>query len=183
MTAHQPSLVLIVDDEPKNLQVVGSLLRDKGYDVVFATNGPEALDALRLTPPDLVLLDVMMPDMDGYEVCRRIKQNPLTRKIPVIFLTAKSETEDIVRGFREGGVDYVTKPFRAEELLARVHTHVQLFKLKDLIPICMYCHKIRQEAEYWERIEEFLAREAGADLTHSICPECFQKIAADSGLQ
>jgi len=182
MSTPQPWIVLIVDDEPRNLQVVGSLLRRQGYDVVFAGSGAEALASVRENPPDLILLDVMMPAMDGYEVCRKLKEDPARKRIPVIFLTAKGETDDLVQGFDVGGVDYVTKPFRAEELLARVKTHLQLYRLKSLIPICMYCHKIRQDPSYWEKVEEFLAREAGAELTHSICPECLQKTIIESGL-
>lgn len=119
-------LILIVDDTPSNLQVLAGILEENGYDVGFAINGTQALDSLSNTLPDLVLLDIMMPDIDGIEVCRRIKANPITKDVPIIFLSAKSKKEDIVIGFEEGGADYVTKPFSAAELIARVNTQIGL---------------------------------------------------------
>ena len=117
-------VILVVDAVPNNIQVVGSILRGAGYQVIPATSGEKAL-RYSLTPvPDLILLDLMMPDMDGFEVCRRLKSNPETAAIPVIFLTASVETEEVVKGFQLGAVDYVTKPFNPPELLARVRTHV-----------------------------------------------------------
>jgi two-component system sensor histidine kinase/response regulator len=127
------SSVLIVDDITKNLQVVGTILRQAGYAVTPATSGAEALDGLREHLPDLILLDLMMPEMDGLEVCRRLKTDPLTQPIPVIFLTASNEMEHLVRGFEVGAVDYVTKPFNPPELLARVRTHLELKHARDTI--------------------------------------------------
>ncbi len=118
--------IFIVDDIVKNLQVLGSMLMDEGYEVGIASNGEEALRSLTGDLPDLILLDVMMPVMDGFETCERLKADEKTRHIPVIFLTAKTDQADIVRGFSAGGVDYVTKPFSREELLARVRTHLEL---------------------------------------------------------
>ncbi|MBI3414118.1 MAG: hybrid sensor histidine kinase/response regulator [Verrucomicrobia bacterium] len=120
------SNVLIVDDITKNLQVVGTILRQAGYAVTPATSGAEALEGVREQLPDLILLDLMMPEMDGLEVCRRLKAEAATRQIPVIFLTASNEMEHLVRGFEVGAVDYVTKPFNPPELLARVRTHLEL---------------------------------------------------------
>jgi len=120
------SLILVVDDISKNLQVVGTMLRKEDYRVVPATSGAQALERVRAEPPDLVLLDLMMPEMDGLEVCRRLKADPWTQQIPVIFLTASNEMEHLVSGFSAGAVDYVTKPFNAPELLARVRTHLEL---------------------------------------------------------
>lgn len=127
-------IILIVDDVAQNIQVVGNTLRNKlKCELTFATSGSQALDRISKTPPDLILLDVMMPEMDGYEVCDILKADPKTREIPVIFLTAKTETEDIVKGFSAGGADYVTKPFNTDELLARVKTQLALKSQKDLI--------------------------------------------------
>jgi len=123
--------ILIVDDTPKNIQVLGGILRDAGYDINVATDGRAALDSLARVIPDLVLLDVIMPEMDGFQVCRRMKEDPNLAEIPVIFLTAKVETDDIVRGFDLGAVDYVTKPFRSAELLKRVDTHMTLSRLRS----------------------------------------------------
>lgn len=174
-------LVLVVDDEPKNLQLIGSLLRERGYDFAYASSGAQALEAVRNDPPDLILLDIMMPEMDGFEVCKRLKQDMATASIPIIFLTAKKETEDIVHGFHVGGVDYVTKPFQPEELLARVATHIQLHQLQGLLPICSYCKKIRNDKNYWEQIEDYIQKNTGVYFSHGICPECYEKIIAEQG--
>ena len=118
--------VLVVDDITKNLQIVGTMLRNAGYEVMPTTSGAQALERVRVQLPDLILLDLMMPEMDGLQVCQRLKADPLTRRIPVIFLTASNEMEHLVKGFEAGAVDYVTKPFNPPELLARVRTHVEL---------------------------------------------------------
>ncbi|MBU2629903.1 MAG: response regulator, partial [Proteobacteria bacterium] len=130
------SLILAVDDKPQNLQFLGKLLSDNGYEVGMAQNGQQALNFVKKNEPDLILLDIMMPDMDGYEVCRHLKADFSLRHIPVIFLTAKTDSTDIVKGFDTGGVDYVTKPFNSAELLARIRTHIELKTLKGLLPMC-----------------------------------------------
>jgi len=119
-------LLLIVDDNKNNLQVLGSALHTEGYRLALAKSGKEALAQAQKIEPDIILLDIMMPEMDGYETCRLLKENEKTKNIPVIFLTAKTETEDIVKGFRAGGVDYITKPFKKEELLVRLKNHLDL---------------------------------------------------------
>src|SRR4029079_3449438 len=120
------SLVLVVDDITKNIQVVGTVLRNQGYKVMPAASGAEALKCARAQLPDLILLDLMMPEMDGLEVCRRLKADSSTSQVPVVFLTASNEMEHLVKGFEVGAVDYVTKPFNPPELLARVRTHLEL---------------------------------------------------------
>jgi len=120
--------ILIVDDVPKNIELAANILQSKNYNITFATNGEAALEKVKSIDFDLILLDVMMPGMDGFEVCRRLKENPSTKDIPVIFVTAKSETENVLKGFELGAVDYVTKPFNTEELLARVKTHIDIQK-------------------------------------------------------
>ena len=123
--------ILVVDDTPENLRLVSALLMDD-YKVRVATNGPQALELAAQAPqPALILLDIMMPEMDGYEVCARLKQNPATADIPVIFLTARTESEDERRGFELGAVDYVGKPINPLILVARVHTHVALKRSRD----------------------------------------------------
>jgi two-component system, sensor histidine kinase and response regulator len=124
---------LIVDDVPENLQVLGSMLQRKGYDVNVASSGADALSFVAKQPPDLILLDVAMPQMDGFQVCEALKANPDTKHIPVMFLTAHSDKERIVHGFQSGGVDYITKPFHAAELMARVRTHLELKLSRELI--------------------------------------------------
>jgi phosphoserine phosphatase RsbU/P len=126
-------LILIVDDNPKNLQVLGNYLRNEGFRVEFALDGNAALDWIERSDFDLILLDIMMPGMDGFEVCRIIKSNPLKQKVPVIFLTAKVDTESIIKGFDLGAVDYVIKPFNQKELIARVKTQIEIKKSRDEI--------------------------------------------------
>jgi two-component system, sensor histidine kinase and response regulator len=122
----QQSVILVVDDNPRNLQVISTMLTANGFKVVVASSGQSALKSLEIREPDLVLLDIMMPDMNGYEVCGLIKANQQWRDIPVVFLTAKAELSDIIQGFRLGAVDYITKPFRIEEVLARIKNHLDL---------------------------------------------------------
>ncbi|MFA6195417.1 MAG: response regulator [Sulfurimonas sp.] len=117
--------VLIVDDKPENLSLFSDILRPFNYDLSLATSGAMALESLKNFLPDLILLDVVMPQMNGYEVLQEIKKDKTTCDIPVIFLTAKDTTEDIVKGFEEGAVDYIAKPFHPKELIARVSTHLE----------------------------------------------------------
>lgn len=123
--------ILIVDDVPKNIQIVANLLGDQEYEISYATNGVEALGHIGENCFDLVLLDVMMPEMNGYEVCRRIKQDEVCKDVPVIFITAKTDEESLIEAFDSGGQDYITKPFNATELLARVKTHLRLKAFED----------------------------------------------------
>lgn len=125
-SGHPKALIFIVEDVPRNLQVLFHILKKGEYRIAAASNGRQALDMIPEARPDLVLLDVMMPEMDGFEVCRQLKKNPAAADIPIIFLTAKAESTDIVKGFEIGAVDYVTKPFNPAELLARVKTHLEL---------------------------------------------------------
>lgn len=118
--------ILIVEDTPANIEVVSSFLSDQ-YQIRVATNGQRAIEICRGSITiDLILLDIMMPQMDGYEVCRILKKDPKTSEIPVIFLTGKDDSESLVRGFETGACDYLTKPFKPSELMARVHTHLTL---------------------------------------------------------
>ena len=123
--------ILVVDDQPANLRVVGALLERNGYAVASASNGPDALSAARSAPPDLVLLDMMMPGMDGFELLAALKEEPGMRLVPAIFLTAAQDRELLLRAFEAGAVDYVTKPFIPEELLARVGAHIGLKLTRD----------------------------------------------------
>lgn len=126
-------LILVVDDLVQNLQLLGELLEDEGYNVTFATSGQEGLDRSRTTQPDLILLDLMMPNMNGWEVCEQLKNEPYLAEIPVIFLTASHEKQHLIHAFEQGAVDYITKPFNIYELLARVKTHLQIKHLTDLL--------------------------------------------------
>jgi CheY-like chemotaxis protein len=197
MMEEQPRpLILIVDDVPRNLQVLGMMLKEEGYQVAAAQSGVQALDMLEDLDPDLVLLDIMMPELDGLAACRRIHAIPRFKTLPIIFLTAKTEKEDVVNGLQAGGVDYVSKPFNADELLARVKTHVELKRARDseirlikdlqqalaevkqlsgLLPICFHCKKIRDDQGYWENVEEYIEKRSDTQFSHGLCPDCMQQ--------
>ena len=121
--------VLLVDDTPENLRVLRQALEPEGYSILISTSGEIALRIAKSAQPDLILLDVRMPGIDGFETCRQLKQNEDTRDIPVIFVTAQSETQSLVEGFQVGGIDYIQKPFQNEEVLARVQTHLRVRRL------------------------------------------------------
>jgi two-component system sensor histidine kinase/response regulator len=122
--------LLIVDDKPQNLRLISDFLGEHGFDLMLTRSGAQALEKVRLATPDLVLLDVRMPEMDGFEVCRRLKGDPRTASVPVIFMTAVDDTAHKVEGFGLGAVDYITKPIQREELLARIQHHLQLHRLQ-----------------------------------------------------
>ena len=123
--------ILVVDDMPTNLRLLSQTLAEKGYGVRTVTSGPRALESARTSPPDLILLDVRMPEMDGYEVCTHLKEDERTAHIPIIFISALDQVEDKVQAFQYGGVDYITKPFQVEEVLARTETHLTLRRLQE----------------------------------------------------
>ncbi|THF61005.1 ATP-binding response regulator [Pseudothauera rhizosphaerae] len=129
-TAAGQAEILIVDDTIGSLNLLGDLLSGAGYTVRAAQDGRMALRSARARPPELILLDVRMPGMDGYELCRLLKRDAQTRDVPVIFLSALHETGDMVKGFSLGAVDYVAKPFQPDEVLARVRTHIELYRLQ-----------------------------------------------------
>src|SRR5262245_39094308 len=121
--------ILVVDDIAANRNLLGETLEPKGYEVLLASNGASALKVAERAKPNLILMDVNMPELDGYEACRQLKQMPALAEIPVIFITANDDPESLVKGFQAGGVDYITKPFKAEEVLMRVQTHLKIHTL------------------------------------------------------
>jgi two-component system NtrC family sensor kinase len=129
----EAELILVVDDTPANLEVTSEALTDAGFEVAIAPDGERAIKQAERSLPSLILLDVMMPGIDGFETCRRLKASPLTQEIPVIFMTALSDTTDKVNGFNLGAVDYVTKPFQEAELIARVKTQLKLRHLSQTL--------------------------------------------------
>lgn len=188
-----PALILLVDDLKTNLLILRSVLSAENCRIESTSNGPDALEFVKAQLPDLILLDVMMPSMDGFEVCRILKADPRTASIPVIFLTAKTQTESVVEGFKIGGADYVTKPFKAGELLARVRNQLELKRIKDsqgrlitqlesalaevqrlsgMIPICAKCKQIRDDQGYWKSVEAYISSLSEVTFSHSICPDC-----------
>lgn len=124
--------ILIVDDVPLNIKMLGELLREQ-YEIFVANNGQKAIQLAAQIDPDLILMDVIMPDMDGFSTCRWLKSNKTTADIPIIFITARNESDDIVKGFEAGGQDYIAKPFNTQELYARVHNHIELKKSREAV--------------------------------------------------
>lgn len=125
--------ILIVDDASSNREILQEILEGEGYKTLSVVNGHFALIFAENHHPDLILLDIMMPGMDGYEVCRELKKNPRTKDIPVIFISALDNTRDIVKALNSGGGDYITKPYLEEEIISRVATHLRLIKQKAII--------------------------------------------------
>lgn len=152
MNPVMPSTILIVDDTPTNLNVLFDFLRNSGFKVLVAQGGKSALQKAEYTQPDLILLDILMPDMDGFETCRILKSQPSTQDIPIIFMTALSETVDKVKGLRLGAVDYITKPFQQEEVLARIQLHLNLRNLTRQVQ--------EQNAQLEQQIQERIEAEA-----------------------
>ncbi len=196
-------VIFIVDDIPENIQILGNILSKENYQISFSTSGQQALSMIKDLNPDLIMLDIMMPEINGYEVCKKLKESDETKDIPVIFLSAKTEAEDIVKGFQLGAVDYVTKPFNSAELLARANTHIQfknarekleernkeleesllhIKRLEGLLPICSNCKKIRLKEsdskiqKNWIQMETYISERTDADFSHGICPECMTEL-------
>ena len=184
--------ILVADDTPSNLELLNEIL-GQDYEILVAVNGQEAVELALSEGPELILLDVMMPVMDGLEACRTLKADPRTAAIPVIFLTAMAELDALLLGFEAGGSDYVGKPFRPEELQVRVATHLslkraldrertlrleleeamaQVKQLSGLLPICSWCKKIRDEEGTWNPLEAYVTAHAEVDFTHGVCPDC-----------
>ncbi len=189
-------LVLVIDDIAKNLEVIGNILSLENYQISVAVDGQKAWNILQRISPDCILLDIMMPTVDGYTLCRRIKTLEDKKDIPIIFVTAKTSSEDLAKGFEVGGVDYITKPFSAVELIARVRTHISLYrakkrndflieelrlalsqvkKLSGMLPICSSCKKIRDDEGYWNQVEAYISAHSDVRFSHGICPTCLQK--------
>jgi len=164
--------ILVVDDNPSNVKVLRVKLVDAGYDIVEAANGSEALSRIESDSPDLVLLDVMMPGMDGYETCRRIKSRDTKNFLPVILVTAKTETEDLVEGFESGADDYVTKPFNPVEILARVRGMLRIRSmtqenryLRAELAKCSRFDSIVGESERMKSVFELIDKVSARDVT------------------
>lgn len=158
MQDNSTPLIMVVDDNPINIQVLGSLLKNGGYSVAVARDGSQALDYLKTRCPDLILLDVMMPGMNGFEVCRKIKKNEKTKEIPVLFITALADADNKLEGFKAGGEDYITKPFLKEEVLARVNVFVERQKNREKLILS------NEKLKDWSRTLEKKVRARTAKL-------------------
>jgi CheY-like chemotaxis protein len=175
-----------------------------GYDPVACADGLEALAVLRgSSPPELAVLDWMLPGLDGPEICRRFRrhEDALGGHTYIVLLTARADEADVVRGLDAGADDYLTKPFAAGELSARVRVGARMVtlqrtltasvadltralasvrRLKGLLPICAYCKSIRDDSDYWHRVEHYLSEHSEAEFTHGICPTCFEQAEAEA---
>lgn len=129
----KPGLIMVVDDSPENIRLLDLILKKASYEVIIAQTGRKALEIVESILPDLILLDVMMPQLNGYEVCILLKKNPKLEPIPIIFLTSMTGTQDVVKGFEAGAADYVVRPFNRVELLARIKTHIELKRSRDKV--------------------------------------------------
>ena len=186
-------LILAVDDEPVVRQVLVNHLTTEGYRVRQASSGSEALRVLENETIDLMLLDVMMPRMSGYEVCRKIRQRHPREELPILFLSAKDRNSDREMGLAEGANDYLSKPISKGELLLRVGAHLELLQahrhklsevkvLRGLLPICSGCKKIRDDQGYWNEIETYIDAHSEAEFTHGMCLECAETMLEELGL-
>ncbi|MFC1556222.1 two-component system response regulator [candidate division KSB1 bacterium] len=194
--------IIVVDDSPANLLFLSKKLQKMGYEIIEVTSGEEALEKVEEFLPDLVLLDIIMPGIDGFEVCSQLKDNEVTCEIPIIFITVKDDKKSIVKGFQSGAVDYLTRPYNTDELFARVKTHIDLKlardslknmvnklaialedikKLTGLMPICASCKNIRNDKGYWESVEHYITEHSEVRFTHSICPKCRKKLYPEYG--
>jgi PleD family two-component response regulator len=197
ISRNEDNTILVVDDNPDNLRLLAGILDEHQYKIRLAPSGERALATIGKEAPDLILLDIMMPNMDGFEVCRQLKADQGTTGIPIIFISALDEILDKVKAFSMGGVDYITKPFKSQEVLARVKTHLTLRRLqrnlekkneqlrqaldeirilRGILPICSACKKIRNEDGYWEQIETYIRDRSEVDFSHGICEECAHKL-------
>ena len=186
-------LILIVDDAPDQLRALVEILSGFPCRVLQAASGPQALALALREKPDLIVLDILMPHMDGLAVLRELKKNQAHEDTPVVFLTSRAGMDDIVAGFEEGAADYIPKPFHGAELLARLKAHLglklardrerallaelrataeQIHDLSGLIPICAHCKKIRNDSGFWQQVEEYVSRRSSVQFSHSLCPEC-----------
>ena len=174
------NVILIVDDTPTNLEVLSEALTDAGFEVAVATNGESALKQAEYDPPKLILLDVMMPGIDGFETCRRLKQNPVTKDIPVIFMTALNDSKDKVTGLSLGAVDYISKPFQQAEVLARIEVHVKLQNLTTKLEE----QNIRLKEEIQQRIDaETALSQLNQDLEQQVTQRTWELSSALHDLQ
>lgn len=186
--------VLVVDDEPVNLQVIRNFLTVESFQLTLAASGQEALELLESESFDLVLLDVMMPGLSGYEVIRDLRQSHRLAELPVIFLTARSQDTDVVTGMSLGANDYLTKPISKDRLLARIKPHLELLQshrqledrvqekleeiriLEGILPTCAGCKKIRDSEGKWEEMEIYIGKRSEATFSHGLCPTCVEQL-------
>ena len=192
--------VLVAEDDPRTQKALVFLLQRHGYVVTGAKDGQAALDILtQPNPPAIVLLDREMPRRDGLEVCRAVRALPAARYIYIIMVTARDSAADLLAALEAGADDILGKPADTAQLLARLRSGERVLalekrleeriaqlekslddvrKLKRLLPICMYCKKVREDGDYWQEIEAYIREHTGTDFSHGICPECMETVVA-----
>ena len=187
--------ILVAEDDRTSRKILEKILTQVGHDVIAVEDGLKALAEIGKKTPDILITDWMMPDLDGLELCRRVRALDLKNYVYIILWTALAQKENIIKGLDTGADDYITKPFDKTELLARVRAGERIIKLErtlqlknqklsdalaqvkrlqGLLPICMYCKKIRNDDDYWQGVEDYLAEHSEADFSHGICPECWE---------
>ena len=196
--------ILIAEDDAISRRLLQATLTKWGHEVVVTAHGEEAWKALQPPgAPALLILDWLMPGMDGVEICRRVRAHDALRYSYIVLLTARNNKDDIVEGLQSGADDYVTKPFDHAELRARVQVGVRVIALQTaladrvreleeavssvqtlqgLLPICCYCKKIRDDGNYWHRVESYISGHANVRFSHGICPDCSEKMKSDLNL-
>ena len=189
--------VVVADDDPVARRLLEGVLGKLGFDVILAKDGTQALEILTADdPPPLAILDWMMPGMTGVDVCRSLRERAPSAPTYVLIVTSREQTDDLVTALNAGADDYVTKPFQVEELKARVGVGLRVAtlqrriadrvteleralahvtRLQGLLPICMYCKKIRNDQNYWTQVETYVSDHSDARFSHGICPECRAK--------
>jgi phosphoserine phosphatase RsbU/P len=192
---------LVADDDRVTAEILSRTLKRWEFDVTVVANGAAAWDHLRAaTAPTLAILDWMMPELDGPEVCRRVRRELPLANMYLMLLTARESRGDLVAGLDAGADDYITKPFDAEELRARVQVGVRVLtlqkslaerveelqaalsnvkQLRGLLPICSYCKRIRGDDQYWQQLEGYIAEHSDAQFSHGICPTCYAAVSAE----
>lgn len=189
--------ILIAEDDITSRVLLKHMLAEWGYEVLVTKDGNEAWEALKAEDaPRLALLDWMMPGLDGVEICRKVRQLDVSNPTYIILLTSRSGKKDIVAGLEAGANDYIGKPYETDELRVRVKVgervaalqsalaeqvhslrealeHVKT--LQGILPICMHCHKIRNDQQSWERLEKYIGEHSDAQFSHGLCPECLEK--------
>jgi sigma-B regulation protein RsbU (phosphoserine phosphatase) len=190
--------VLIAEDDITSRMILKAILTKWGYEVVETSDGDEAWQVLqREDAPRMAILDWIMPGISGDQLCRKVRELPTLLPVYIILLTVRRDKADVIAGLEAGANDYVRKPFDREELRARVKvgervvtleaalverikklqdatTHIK--KLQGILPICMYCHKIRTDKEGWERLEKYISEHSDAEFSHGMCPDCAEKV-------
>jgi PleD family two-component response regulator len=193
MDAASAERIMIVEDNVVNRRLLAGLLGRQGYATVEAEDGQRAIEMAQADPPALILMDIMMPRLDGYATCQALKEDPRTRDVPVVFISTLDQELDKVRAFSAGGVDYISKPFQVQEVYARVRTHLairrlqrelerrvaeleaalaQVHTLSGLLPICARCKAIRDDKGYWQKVETYVEAHSEAEFSHGLCPQC-----------